>query len=81
MQRIIWTTSVVTVGPLHVPGVTVIVSPTLPGSFDMTGSVLQRGAAGSTTGDGADAAATDPSGLAAVTTTMRVWPTSAAVGV
>ena len=47
----------------------------------MTGSVLQRGGAGSTIGDGADTAGTDPSGLVAVTTATSVWPTSAATGV
>ena len=81
VQRISCTTSLVSVGPLHEPGVMLKMSPTVPGSEPMRGSEFHRGAAGMMTEVAVEAEATDPSAFVAVTTATSVCPTSAAAGV
>ena len=80
VQRMITVVSVVTTGPLQVPGVAVTVSPTLllPA---IVGSVFQRGPAIVATAVSAERAEAEPSTLDAVLTTTIFLPTSAATGV
>ena len=80
VQRITSVTSVVTAGPLQLPGVTVSTSPMWPASEDSVGSDDQRGLAGSTTAVAAEYARVVVSALVAMTSATRRLPTSPATG-